>query len=116
AGTTVSGSDYATTVRAHLTVSPAAVGQNAYSLIIDGYDSGQPLTSVSAVNLAFSLPSKPSLNASTLPLGKAPHGSWHGAGLQLSVVGRWHFDVVVQDAAGGVTVPLELDVTAAGGG
>ena len=42
-GVTVSGSDYATTVRAHLTVSPGAVGQNSYSVMIDGYDSGQPL-------------------------------------------------------------------------
>jgi len=115
-GTTVSGSDYATTVRAHLTVSPGAVGQNAYSLMIDGYDSGQPVTSVTAVKLDFSLPGKPSLNASTLPLEKAPDGSWRGAGLQLSVAGRWHIDVVVQEAAGGVTVPLELDVAAAGGG
>ncbi|MCX6371604.1 MAG: copper resistance protein CopC [Actinobacteria bacterium] len=115
-GVTVSGSDYATTVRAHLTVSPGTVGQNAYSLLIDGYDSGQPLTSATAVKLAFSLPSKPSLNASTLPLGKASDGSWRGAGLQLSVAGRWHIDVVVQEAAGGVTVPLELGVPAPGGG
>ena len=68
------------------------------------------------MKLDFSLPGKPSLNASTLPLGKASDGSWRGAGLQLSVVGRWHIDVVIQEAAGGVTVPLELDVTAAGGG
>jgi copper transport protein len=115
-GTTISGRDYATTVRAHLTVSPGAVGQNSYSLMIDGYDSGQPLTSVTAVKLVFSLPSKPSLNASPLPLEKAPDGSWHGAGLQLSVAGRWHVDVVIQEAAGGVTVPLELDVAAAAGG
>jgi len=116
AGTTVSGSDYATTVRAHLTVAPGAVGQNAYSLMIDGYDSGQPLTSVTAVKLSFSLPSNPSLNASTLPLAKASDGSWRGAGLQLSVAGRWHIDAVIQEAAGGVTVPLELAVPAAGGG
>ena len=115
-GVTVSGSDYATTVRAHLTVSPGAAGQNSYSLMIDSYDSGQPLPSVTAVKLAFSLPSKPSLNASALELGRVSDGSWRGAGLQLSVVGRWHIDVVIQEAAGGVTVPLELDVTAAPGG
>jgi hypothetical protein len=84
--------------------------------MIDGYDSGQPLPSVTAVKLAFSLPSKPSLSASTLALGKASDGSWRGAGLQLSMGGRWHIDVVVQEVAGGVTVPLELDVMAAPGG
>jgi copper transport protein len=115
-GVTVSGSDYATTVRAHLTVSPGVVGQNSCSLLIDGYDSGQPLTSVTAVKLSFSLPRKPSLNASTLPLEKASDGSWRGTGLQLSVAGRWRIDVVIQEAAGGVTVPLELDVMAAPGG
>jgi len=97
-------------------VSPGAAGQNSYSLMIDSYDSGQPLPSVTAVKLAFSLPSKPSLNASALELGRVSDGSWRGAGLQLSVVGRWHIDVVIQEAAGGVTVPLELDVTAAPGG
>jgi copper transport protein len=115
-GVTVSGSDYATTVRAHLTVSPGAVGQNSYSATIDGYDSGQALTSVTAVKLVFSLPSKPTLSASTLQLGRVSDGSWRRAGLQLSVVGRWHIDVVVQEAAGGVTVPLDVDVKAAGGG
>ena len=113
---TVSGSDYATTVRAHLTVSPGAVGQNSYSVLVDGYDSGQPLPSVTGVKLAFSLPSKPSLNASTLDLGRVSGGAWRGAGLQLSVVGRWHIDVVVREDAGGVTVPLDLDVKAAVGG
>jgi len=116
AGVTVSGSDYATTVRAHLTVSPGTVGQNSYSVMIDGYDSGQPLPSVTGVTLEFSLPSKPSLSASTLALRKVPGGSWLGAGLQLSVVGRWHVNVTVQETAGGVSVPLELDVMAAPGG
>jgi copper transport protein len=116
AGVTVSGSDYATTVRAHLTVSPGTVGQNSYAVMIDGYDSGQPLPAVTTVTLAFSLPSKPSLSASTLALGKVSDGSWRGAGLQLSMGGRWHIDVTVQEAAGAVTVPLELDVMAAAGG
>jgi copper transport protein len=115
-GATVAGSDYATTVRARLTVSPGTVGQNSYSVVIDGYDSGQSLTSVTEVKLVFSLPDKPSLNASRLELGRVSDGSWRGAGLQLSVVGRWHIDVVVQEAAGGVTVPLDLDVKAAAGG
>lgn len=115
-GVTVSGSDYATTVRAHLTVSPGAVGQNSYLVTIDGYDSGQPLASVTGVTLELSLPGKPSLNASTLTLGEVSDGSWRGSGLQLSVVGRWHIDVVVQEAAGGVTVPLDVEVTAAAGG
>jgi copper transport protein len=112
-GVTLTQADYATTMRVHLTVSPAAVGQNSYSVTVDSYDSGQPLTSVSAVTLDFSLPSKPTLSGSTLALGKASGGTWHGAGLQLSVVGHWRINVTVQEAAGGVTVPFDLDVKAA---
>ena len=112
-GVTLTQADYATTMRVHLTVSPAAVGQNSYSVMVDSYDSGQPLTSVSAVSLDFSLPSKPTLSGSTLALKKGAGGVWQGAGLQLSVVGHWSIDVTVQEAAGGVTVPFELDVKAA---
>jgi copper transport protein len=112
-GVTQSAADYATTVRVHLTVSPAAVGENSYAVTVDSYDSGQPLESVTAVRLDFSLPSKPTLSGSTLALSKAYAGTWQGAGLQLSVVGHWSVTVTVEEANGGVTVPFELDVKAA---
>jgi len=112
-GMTLSAADYATTMRVHLTVSPATVGQNSYAVTVDAYDSGRPLASVSGVRLDFSLPSKPTLSGSTLALSKAAGGSWQGAGLQLSVVGHWSIDVTVQGATGGVSVPFELDVKAA---
>lgn len=109
-GVTVTGADFGTTVRVHLTVSPGAVGSNSYTAIVDGYDSGQPLDSVTGVTLQFSLPSQPSLGASQLSLRKVSAGTWRASGLQLSVVGRWQVDVLVQGAATGVTVPLQLDV------
>ena len=111
-GVTVTGADFGTTVRVHLTVSPGAVGRNSYSVVVDGYDSGQPLSSVTGVTLQFSLPSQPTLSSSQLALGEVSGGTWRGSGLQLSVVGRWQIDVVVQEASGGVTVPLQLDVAA----
>ena len=111
-GVTVTGADFGTTVRVHLTVSPGAVGRNSYSVIVNGYDSGRPLSSVTGVTLQFSLPSQPSLSSSQLPLGEVSSGTWRGSGLQLSVVGRWQVDVLVQGAAGGVTVPLQIDVAA----
>jgi copper transport protein len=111
-GITVTGADFGTTVRVHLTVSPGAVGRNSYNVIVDGYDSGRPLSSVTGVTLQFSLPSQPSLSSSQLALGEVSGGTWRGSGLQLSVVGRWRVDVLVQGAAGGVTVPLQIDVAA----
>ena len=111
-GVTVTGADFGTTVRVHLTVSPGAVGRNSYSVTVDGYDSGQPQSSVTGVTLQFSLPSRPTLSSSQLALGEVSGGIWRGSGLQLSVVGRWQVDVLVQEAAGGVTVPLQIDVAA----
>jgi len=113
---TASGSDLAAAGGADLTVSPGAVGQNSYSVTIGGYDSGQPLASVTGVTLELSLPGKPSLISSTLVLVEVSGGSWRGSALQLSAVGRWRVNVVVQEAAGGVRAPLELDVKAAPGG
>jgi copper transport protein len=112
-GVTVTGADFGTTVRVHLTVSPGAVGRNSYSVMVDGYDSGQPLSSVTGVTLQFSLPSQPSLSPSQLSLGKVSGGTWRGSGLELSVIGRWQVDVLVQEAAGGVTVPLQIDIAPA---
>ena len=112
-GVTVTGADFGTTVRVHLTVSPGAVGRNSYSVIVDSYDGGQPLSSVTGVTLQFSLPSQPSLSQSQLALGEVSGGTWRGSGLQLSVIGRWQVDVLVQETAGGVTVPLQIDIAAA---
>jgi copper transport protein len=112
AGVTVSGADYGTTVRATLNVAPCVVGRNTYTATLEGYEGGQPPASVTGVGLQFSLPSQPTLGSSQLALRETAPGRWQGGGLQLSVVGRWHVDVVVQEAAAGVTVPLQLDVKA----
>jgi copper transport protein len=109
---TVSGADYGTTVRVTLTVKPCVVGRNTYAATLEGYDGGQP-PSVTGVTLQFTLPSQPTLGSSQLSLSETAPGRWQGSGLQLSVVGRWRVDVVVQEAATGVTVPLQVEVRAA---
>ena len=109
---TASGADFGTTVRVQLTATPGAAGRNSFDVSVDGYDSGQPLSSVTGVTLQFSMPSRPTLSPTQLVLTSASAGVWRGAGLQLSVVGRWQVVVVVQEAASAVTVPLQLDVAA----
>ena len=105
-----SGHDYATTVRVELSVTPGTAGQNVYTAMVDDYESGDALTSATGVRLECSLPARPSVNAVTIPLTRDPDGSWSGRGLELAIAGRWQVDVVVVQAAGGVTVPLSLDI------
>jgi copper transport protein len=103
---TVTGSDFATTVRVRLTVSPGTVGPNRFTVHVVGYDSGRPLAA-RGVRLEFSLPSNPTV-ASSLNLARGPGGTWTGQGTNLSIDGQWDVDVVVQEAATGVDVSLRL--------
>ena len=109
---TASGSDYATSVRVELTLTPGVAGRNAYKLWADDYDTGDPLTTVTDVRMQCSLPARPSMATITVPLRRAQDGSWTGSGLDFSVAGRWKIEVYVQEKASGTTVPLELTVEA----
>jgi copper transport protein len=63
---TATGSDFGTTARVRLTVSPGTVGPNRFTVHVLGYDSGRPLPA-RGVRLEFSLPSNPNV-ASSLDL------------------------------------------------
>jgi copper transport protein len=103
---TVTGSDFGTTARVRLTVSPGTVGPNRFTVHVVGYDSGRPLPA-RGVRLEFSLPSNPTV-ASSLNLAPGPGGTWSGQGTNLSIDGQWDIDVVVQQAATAVDVQLRL--------
>ena len=103
---TVTGSDFATTARVRLMVSPGTVGPNRFTVHVVGYDSGRPLPA-RGVRLEFSLPSNPTV-ASSLNLVRGPGGTWTGQGTNLSIDGQWDIDVVIQQAATGLDVPLRL--------
>jgi copper transport protein len=105
ASVTVTGSDFATTARVRLTVSPGTVGPNQFTVQVVGYDSGRPIPARS-VRLEFSLPANPNV-ASSLNLARTG-GTWTGQGTNLSIDGQWDIDVVVQEAATAVDVPLRL--------
>jgi copper transport protein len=103
---TVTGSDFATTVRVRLTVSPGTVGPNRFTVHLLDYDSGRPLPA-RGVRLEFSLPANPTV-ASSLNLTRRPGGTWSGQGTNLSIDGQWDIDVVIQQAATAVDVSLRL--------
>jgi nitrogen fixation protein FixH len=102
----VTGSDFATTMRVRLTVSPGTTGPNRFRAQVLRYDSGRPVPARS-VRLEFSLPSNPTV-ASALNLTPGPDGTWAGQGTNLSIDGRWDIDVVVQQAATSADVQLHL--------
>src|SRR5215475_12165114 len=103
---TVTGSDFATTVRVRMTVSPGTTGPNVFQVQLRRYDSGRPFPA-RQVQLEFSLPSNPNV-ASSLSLTRGTGGTWNGHGTNLSIDGLWDIDVVIQEAVTGVDVPLRL--------
>lgn len=105
-----SGTDYATTVRVDLTVTPGTVGRNSYALQVDDYTSGKPLAAARTVQLQLTLPAHPAVGPQTVTLSRLPDGTWRGQGLQLSIAGQWTVDVVVQEPATAVVIPLSINV------
>src|SRR6266511_1975680 len=113
AAVTVTGNDFATSVKVELTATPGTVGANQFSAKVVDYDSGQPIPAT-RVSLSFTLPSRPDVGASALDLKKTPDGRWQGQGI-LSIAGRWSITALVQGPSGSVTVPLQLQPRAAEG-
>jgi putative copper export protein/methionine-rich copper-binding protein CopC len=108
----VEGSDFATSVRIALTVSPGTPGPNSYTAKVTDYDSGEdwPATRVA---LRFTPKSRPEIGTSTLDLARSGDGSWRGQGSQLSIVGTWAVVGLVEGSGPAVTVPMELETRAA---
>jgi nitrogen fixation protein FixH len=103
----VAGSDFGTTTRVRLTVTPGTVGPNEFDARVTDYDTGRPLDAT-AVSLQFSLPGRPDLGMPSVDLARSSGGDWTGQSTVLAIGGTWNVSVVVQRPAGGVTVPLRL--------
>jgi copper transport protein len=107
----VTGNDYATSVRLTLTVTPGTAGMNVYQARVADYDSGTPLAA-SRVSLRFTLPSRPDVGESSLDLRRqaGAAGAWSGQGGQLSIAGSWSVTALVQLGGKALTVPLTVPV------
>ena len=103
----VTGSDFATTTRARLTVTPGLAGPNDFDLKLSDFDTGAP-AEVDAVTLRFELAGS-TISATTLDLEGAGAGEWSGSGSQLSLDGAWH--VMVLARRGAETLEIELHLT-----
>jgi copper transport protein len=103
----VSGSDFATTVRLRLTVSPGSAGFNTFTARVTGYDSGAPV-SASSVELEFTNPLRPQLGESTLTLKREAAGTFEARGANLSIAGIWEVAAIVENASSSTEVHLQL--------
>ncbi|HZQ26582.1 MAG TPA: copper resistance protein CopC [Acidimicrobiales bacterium] len=103
----VTGSDFATSVRVRLSVSPGTVGVNRFDLSVVDYDTRQPVEAT-AVTLRAQPVDRPDIPVGTLPLTKVGPGRWQATGTALSLDGRWRVTVALDKAGGGIEVPLEL--------
>jgi hypothetical protein len=108
----VEGSDFATSVRIALTVSPGTPGPNSFTAKVTDYDTGEGWPA-GRVALRFTLRGRPEIGASTLELTRAADGLWRGQGSQLSIAGSWVVVGLVEGSGPAVTVPMELQARAA---
>jgi copper transport protein len=104
-----SGADWATTVKVTLSVTPGAAGPNRFTAMVADFDTGAAVA-VDRLELAGTPAAHPDLGSARLELTEAADGRWLGQGRLLSLAGRWVLTTTIQRPAGGVTVPLTLDV------
>jgi uncharacterized membrane protein len=102
----VTGSDFATTTRARLTVTPGQSGPNDFDLKLSDFDTGAPVE-FDAVSLRFQLAGS-TVKATTLDLGRAGAGAWSGPGTQLSLDGTWNVTVLAQRGINTLQIDLHL--------
>ena len=101
----VKGSDFATTTRVELRITPGTVGPNTFVADVRDFDSGQPVDA-NRVSLTFGLPGQPEVS-STLRL-RHEGATWRAQGTALAQPGTWTVTVLVEAASSSVEVPLEV--------
>ena len=109
ASLTVEGSDFATTVRVTLTVTPGAPGPNGYEVHAVDFDSGEAVAA-DALSLRFEAVGRADLDASQVDLMLDPDGHWMGEGTELSVPGPWTVTALITVGAEATEVPMSLSI------
>jgi hypothetical protein len=103
----VSGSDFATTVKVRLAVSPGTAGFNEFRLRVADYNTGATVKATS-VQLEFAQPLRPQLGQSTLTLRRQPDGTFAARGGNLAIAGIWEVAVIIENAQRSAEVHLQL--------
>ncbi len=108
---TLTGGDYATSVRVRLTITPGLVGVNRFTVEVTDYDTHRPVVA-GHVTLRFEKPDRPGIAPSNLLLSRTREGSHQGRGANLSLDGAWSVVVVVERQNETAEVPLRLTIAA----
>ena len=103
----VTGSDYATTVKATLTVTPGASGFNAFDMHVADYNTGNDVHADRVV-LQFTQPFRPSLGTSTLTLTRQSDGTFAARAGNLSLPGIWEVAAIIENGVQSTEVHLQL--------
>ncbi|MBV8301546.1 MAG: FixH family protein, partial [Candidatus Dormibacteraeota bacterium] len=103
----VTGSDFATTVRMTLTITPGVAGFNTFTAKIADYNTGAPVDA-SAVTLQFSNPLRPNVAPSSLSLQRQSPGVFSARGANLSLDGIWAVQAVIENGLASTEVQLQL--------
>jgi copper transport protein len=101
------GSDFATTTRVRLTVSPGVPGSNEFEARVTDFDTGRPLPADRAA-LRLTPLGRADVPPSTLELRETPEGTWSAVGSALSLPGTWEAVVLIESGAKGIEIPLIL--------
>lgn len=103
----VSGSDFATTTRVELTVTPGIAGPNTFEARVVDFDDDAPIEA-DEVTLQLAPIGGPDVEATSLSLEPHEDGMWMAEGTQLSLAGAWQVVVQVSAEARTTEVPLVL--------
>jgi len=103
----VSGSDFATTVKVRLSVSPGTAGFNDFAVRVTDYNTGSTVQA-SSVQLEFTQPLRPQLGQSTLTLKRRSDGTFAARGGNLAVAGIWEVAAIIENADSSTEVHLQL--------
>ena len=103
----VTGSDYATTVKATLTVTPGTAGFNAFDMRVADYNTGNDVNADRVV-LQFTQPLRPSLGTSNLPLTRQSDGTFAAHAGNLSLPGIWEVAAIIENGVQSTEVHLQL--------
>lgn len=106
-GITVDGSDFATSVKVHLEMSPGLPGPNTFRLEATDYDSEDPIDA-QRVSLRFTFAGGAQVESSTLDLETQGDGAYQASGSNLSLGGPWEVSALIQQGTTSVEVPLEF--------
>jgi copper transport protein len=101
----VGGSDFGTSVRLSLEISPGLTGFDTFRATVADYDTGAPVVA-DGVTLRFSIPARSDVGSSRLDLAPTGVGVYSATGGNLSLDGAWQITALVARGTSSVEVPL----------